>query len=56
MGAIKAIINCNGRNQRLHLEAPKCSQAKPLKCNKEGRGNQPQSHKAALPMNMTSAL
>ncbi len=56
MDAINAIANCNGRNQCLHREAPKRSQDEPLKHNKEGRGNQPQSHKAVLPTNATRAL
>jgi hypothetical protein len=30
--------------------------SKPLKHNEEGHGNQPQSHKAALPINKTKAL
>ncbi len=54
--AIKAISNCDGCNQCLHPEAPKHSWSKPLKRNKEGHGNQPQSHKAALPTNATKAL
>jgi hypothetical protein len=56
MGTIKAIINCYGRNQRLHCEVPKRSREEPLKRNEEGRGNQPQSHMAALPTNATRAL
>jgi hypothetical protein len=53
MKAIKAITNCDGRNQCHHHELPKRSRDKPLKPNKEGRGNQPQSHKVALPTNAT---
>jgi hypothetical protein len=56
MDAIKAIANHNGCNQRNHLEAPKCSREMPLKRNKEGHGNQPQSHMAALPTNAMRAL
>ncbi len=56
MDAIEAITNHNGPNQRHHCEAPKRSQDKPLKRNEEGRGYQPQSHKAALPRNVTRAL
>jgi hypothetical protein len=56
MDAIKAITNCNGCNQRLHHEAQKHSQSEPLKRNEEGHGNQPQSHKAVLPMIATKAL
>jgi hypothetical protein len=55
MDVINTITNCNRRNQRHHREAPKCSQDKPLNCNKEGHGNQPQSHKEALLMNSTRA-
>ncbi len=55
MDAIIAITNCNGRNQCLHCEAPKRSQDEPLKRNEEGCGDQPQSHKPALPTNMTRA-
>ncbi len=55
MDAIIVITNCNGCNQCLHHEVPKRSQNKPLKCNEEGRGNQPQSHKAVLPMKTTRA-
>ncbi len=55
MGAIKAINDHYGCNQHLHCEAPKCSQEEPLKRNKEGCGNQPQSHTAALPTNATRA-
>ncbi len=51
MDAMKAITDCNGRNQRHHCEAPKRSQDEPLKHDEEGRSNQPQSHKAALPTN-----
>jgi hypothetical protein len=54
--AIKSITDCNGRNQFLHCEVQKRSQSKPLKRNEEGRGNRPQSHKEALPMNVTKAL
>jgi hypothetical protein len=53
--AIIAITNHNGCNERHHCERPKCSQDKPLKRNKEGCGNQPQSHKAALPTSATRA-
>jgi hypothetical protein len=53
MDAIKAITNHNGRNQRHHCEAPKRPQDKPLNRDKEGHGDQPQSHKAALPTNAT---
>jgi hypothetical protein len=56
MDAIKANIDHDGRNQCHHHEAPKRSQDKPLKCNKDGHGNQPQSHKVALLMNATRAL
>jgi hypothetical protein len=56
MGMIKAITNGYGRNQRHHHEAPKCSRDKPIKRDKVGHGNQPQSHKAALPTNATRAL
>ncbi len=55
MDAIKAIANWDGCNQCNHCEAPKRSQDEPLQHNKEGRGNQLQSHKAALPMNTTRA-
>ncbi len=55
MDGIKAITNCNGRNQHHHYEAPKHSRDKPLNRNKEGHGNQPQSHKTALPTNATRA-
>jgi hypothetical protein len=53
MVAINAITNRVERDQCHHCEAPKFSQNKPLKHNKEGCGNQPQSHKAALPTNAT---
>jgi hypothetical protein len=55
MGAIKAITDRYGHDQRLHREAPKRSQEGHLKCNEEGRDNQPRSHTAALPMNTTRA-
>ncbi len=55
MGAIKAITNCNGHNQRYHCEVPKCSWDKSLKRDEEGHGNQPWSHKAALPTNASKA-
>ncbi len=55
MDVIKAITNCDGCNQRHYCEAPKRSRDEPLKCNKEGHGNQPQSHKVALPTNATRA-
>jgi hypothetical protein len=56
MDAIKAFTDCNRCDLRHHCEAPKRSRDKLLKHNEEGRGNQPQSHKAALPMNTTRAL
>jgi hypothetical protein len=56
MDAIKAIANHNGCNQCHHREAPKRSRDEPLKCNKEGHGDQPQSHKAASTTNTTRAL
>jgi hypothetical protein len=56
MNAIIAITNRDGCNEHLHPEAPKCSRDEPLKCNEEGRGNQPQSHKVALPTNVIRAL
>jgi hypothetical protein len=55
MDTIKAITNCNGWDQHHQREAPKHLQDKPLKRNKEGRGNQPQSHKAALMTNAARA-
>jgi hypothetical protein len=55
MDVFKAITNQNRCNQRHHCEAPKPSQDKPLKRDKEGHGNQPQSHKEALPTNETRA-
>jgi hypothetical protein len=55
MGAIEAITDRDGCNQRLHREVPKRSQEEPFKRNKEGRGDQPWSHKAASPMNATRA-
>jgi hypothetical protein len=36
---IKAITNCNGRNQCHHCETPKCSQDEHLKCNEGGHGD-----------------
>jgi hypothetical protein len=56
MDAIKAIANCNGRDQHNHRETPKRSQEEPLKCNKEDRDDQSQSHKVASLMNATRAL
>jgi hypothetical protein len=56
IGTIKAITNCNEQNQGHHCEAPKRSQDKPLTRDEEGRGNQPWSHKAALPTNATRAF
>jgi hypothetical protein len=56
MDGIKAIADCDGCNQRNHSEVPKCSQDEPLEGDKEGHGNQPQSHKAALLTNATRAL
>ncbi len=56
MDMIKAITDCDRHNQCHHCEAPKRSRNKPLKCNKEGHGDQPQSHKAALPTNATRVL
>jgi hypothetical protein len=56
MEMIKAITNRNGCDQHNHREVPKHSQDEPLKHDKEGRGNQPQSHKATLPANTTRAL
>jgi hypothetical protein len=56
MVAIKAITNRDGCNQRHHREALKRSQDEPLNCDKEGRGDKSQSHKAALPTNATRAL
>jgi hypothetical protein len=56
MVAIKAIANQDGCNQHNHREAPKRSRDEPLKHNKEGHGNQPESRKAASPSNMTRAL
>ncbi len=56
MYAMDSIANCDGRNQCNHCEMPKRSWEEPLKCNKEGRGNQHQSHKAALSTNATRAL
>jgi hypothetical protein len=41
MDPINAITNRDGPNQQNHHETPKCSQEEPLKCNKEGCGNQP---------------
>jgi hypothetical protein len=55
MGAIKAITYCDGHDQCLHCEVPKRSQDEPLRRNEEGRDNQPQSHKVALPTNTTRA-
>ncbi len=55
MVAIKAIVNRDGRDQCNFCEMPKCSREEPLKCNKEGRGNQLQSHKADLSTNATRA-
>jgi hypothetical protein len=55
MDAIKAITDHNRRNQRHHPEAPKHSQDEPLKQEKKGHGNQPQSYKAALLMNKMRA-
>jgi hypothetical protein len=55
MDAIKAITDRDGRDQHHHCEAPKRSRDEPLNRNKEGHGNQPQSHKAALPTNATRA-
>jgi hypothetical protein len=56
MDVIKAITNCNGPDQLHHRDAQKRSQDKFLKRNETGHGNQPQSHKAALPTNTTRAL
>jgi hypothetical protein len=56
MDAIKAITNRDRHNQHRHCEAPKRSQDMPFNRNKEGHGNQPQSHKATLPTNTTRAL
>jgi hypothetical protein len=55
MDTNKAIAKRNGRNQRNHHEMPKCSQDESLNCNKEGCGNQPQSHTTALLTNATRA-
>ncbi len=55
MDTINAIAICDGRNHRNHCETPKRSREEPLKRNEEGRGNQPQSHEAALLMNATRA-
>ncbi len=55
MDAIKAITNRDVYNQCHHCEEPKHSQDKPLNHDKEGHGNQPQSHKAALPTNAMRA-
>jgi hypothetical protein len=56
MDAIKAITDCNRRDQHHHCEAQKRSLDKLLKRDEEGHGNHPQSHKAALRMNTTRAL
>ncbi len=56
MDAIAVITDRDGHNQRLHREAAKCSRDKPLKRDEEGRGNQPQSHKAVLLANATKLL
>ncbi len=56
MGATKAITNCYGCDQCLHCDAPKCLHEEPLKCNAEGHGDQPWSHKAALSTNTTRVL
>jgi hypothetical protein len=56
MDLIKAITNCDGHNQHHHHEVPKCSQDKPLNRKKKGGGDKSQSHKAALPTNVTRAL
>ncbi len=56
MDANNTITDCNRCNQCHHSEVPKRSQEEPLKRNKEGHGNQPQSHKEALPTNGTRAL
>ncbi len=55
MDAIKAITDCDGCNQHHHHEALRPWRDKPLNCDEEGHGNQPQSHKAALPTNATRA-
>ncbi len=55
MDATKAIANSDGCDQRNYRETPKRSWEKPLKCNEEGRGNQPRSHKVALSTNATRA-
>jgi hypothetical protein len=55
MDTVKAITNRDGRNQHHHCEAPKHSQGEHFKRNKDGHGNPPQSHKAALPTNATRA-
>ncbi len=55
MGTSKAIINGNGGNQCHHCDVPKYSWDGPLLPNKEGRGDQPWSHKTALPTNATRA-
>ncbi len=39
MDATVAITDCNGHDQHLHPEAPKCSQEVPLKRDKGGHGN-----------------
>jgi hypothetical protein len=56
MDAIKAITNRDGRHQPHHQEAPKRSREEPFNRDKEGRGDKSQSHKTALPTNVTRAL
>ncbi len=56
MDAINAITNHDSHNQCNYCQVPKCTLNKPLKCNKEGRGNKPQSHKAALLTNVTKSV
>jgi hypothetical protein len=56
MDGIKTIADCDGHNQRNHSEVPKRSPDELLEGDKEGHGNQPQSHKATLLTNATRAL
>jgi hypothetical protein len=56
MEAIEAITDHNEHDEFHHCETPKCSRDEPFKRNKEGCGDQPRSHKEALPISTTRAL
>ncbi len=56
MDAIDTITDRNGCNWCHHHEVQKRLWNKPLECNEKGRGDQPQSYKAALLTNATRAL